>query len=110
MVQSIDRDLDLVFGALADSNRRKMILSLMSGDQTVEALGQPLGMSTAGALKHVRILEESGLIESEKRGRSRFCHLRVERLETVTGWIHDVQRFWTGNLERLVKYLQENHD
>jgi len=104
---SSEIDIDLVFGALADGNRRKMILCLRSGAQTVETLRQPLGITTWGTLKHLHVLEECGLVTSEKRGRSRYCQLRAERLETVKRWVDEVQVFWTGNLERLVSLIEE---
>ena len=102
-----ETELDQMFGALADSNRRKVILSLRSGAKTVEALREPLGISTMGTLKHIRVLEECGLVVSEKKGRSRYCQLRPDRLETVTSWIDEVQNFWAGNLERLAEQLRE---
>jgi len=102
-----DNQLDLILSALADGNRRKMILSMRTGAKTVESLAQPLGITTWGAMKHLHILEESGLVTSEKRGRSRYCQLRPERLETVTLWIQEIQSFWTGNLERLIQLVEE---
>ena len=100
--------LDQVFGALADGNRRKILTALKSGPQTIKALAEPIGISTWGVMKHVQVLENCGLIESEKRGRSRFCRLQIKELDGASGWIQDMLGFWGQNLERLTIHLQEN--
>ena len=101
------QDLDLVFGALADGNRRKILTALKSGPQTISTLAEPIGISTWGVMKHVQVLETCGLVESEKRGRSRYCRLRIKQLEIACSWIQDMQGFWGQNLERLAIHLQE---
>ncbi len=103
-------ELDLVLSALADANRRKMIRALRSGVLTVEALREPLGISTWGTMKHIQILEDCGLVKTEKLGRSRYCQLHPDRLSTVIRWIDDIQSFWTGNLERLISLVEEVDD
>ncbi len=102
-----EHELDALFGALADANRRKVIEALRTGPKTIAALEGPLGVSTWGVIKHVRVLEESGLVTTEKRGRSRFCELHVEALSSATQWLDDVRVFWTGNLTRLAKHLDD---
>lgn len=80
MVKYSEDELDRIFAALADPSRRSLVLALRSGEATVEELGRPLGLSTPGAMKHLAVLERSGLIVTEKRGRRRFCRLEADRL------------------------------
>jgi DNA-binding transcriptional ArsR family regulator len=110
VVERTKNELDLLFTALADANRRKMILCLKSGSRTVEALREPLGITLWGTMKHLQILEESGLVTTKKIGRSRYCELQGQKLETVTQWIDEIQSFWAGNLERLAELVEEKND
>lgn len=83
------------------------MLSLRSGESTVEDLAKPLGISTPGVMKHLAVLERSGLIASEKRGRTRFCRLEADRLVTAEEWMANVRNFWRGSLTRLASHLEE---
>ena len=107
MVKFKEADLDLIFGALADPTRRRLVFSLRSGEATVEELGRPLAISTPGVMKHLAILERSGLITTEKRGRSRFCRLEADRLATAEQWTAEVRGFWDGGLTRLANLMEE---
>jgi DNA-binding transcriptional ArsR family regulator len=107
MVKYQDAELDGIFGALADPSRRFLVLSLRNGESTVEDLGRPLGISTPGIMKHLAVLERSGLIKTEKRGRSRYCRLEAERLATAEKWMAEVRTFWDGSLRRLASHLEE---
>ena len=107
MVNYEEAELDLIFGALADPTRRRLVSTLLSGEATVEELGRPLGISTPGVMKHLGILERSGLITTEKRGRSRFCRLEAERLAIAEKWMAAVRHFWGGTLTRLANHLEE---
>lgn len=83
------------------------MLSLRAGEATVEELGRPLGISTPGVMKHLAVLERSGLVATEKRGRSRFCRLEAERLAAAEAWMSEVRNFWKGSLTRLASHLEE---
>ena len=107
MVKCSDSDLDQVFGALADPSRRFVVRSLLLGERTVGDLAEPLGLTTAGVMKHLSVLETSGLVTTEKRGRSRYCKLEVEPLKRADAWIDEVQEFWSKRLDRLSDYLEE---
>jgi DNA-binding transcriptional ArsR family regulator len=107
MVKYSKDDLDLLFGALADPSRRQLVLTLRSGEATVEELGKPLGFSTPGVMKHLAILERSGLVVTEKRGRSRYCRLDADRLASGERWMAEVRSFWSANLTRLAEQLEE---
>ena len=106
MVKYEEAELDLIFGALADPSRRRLVLTLRSG----EALGRPLGISTPGVMKHLAVLERSGLIRTEKRGRHRFCRLEADRLAAAEAWMSEVRTFWAGSLTRLANHLEEQEE
>jgi DNA-binding transcriptional ArsR family regulator len=101
---------DVVFLALADPTRRRIVEQLGSGPATVSTLAAPLPMSLPAVVQHLKILEASGLVRSEKVGRVRTCHLEVRRLDTVQDWIADRQRSWEKRLDRLGEYLAEQAD
>lgn len=106
MVKCSAEELDGVFGALADPSRRFVVRSLMLGEKTVGDLAEPLGLTTAGMMKHLNVLESSGLVRTEKRGRSRYCQLEPAPLEAADKWIEEVQEVWTKRLNRLNDYLE----
>ena len=100
--------LDLMFHALADSNRRSILRQLGSGPRSVSDLARPLPMSLAGVVQHVQILEVSGLISSSKVGRTRTCRLNEEGLRAVEQWIVDRQRHVEHQLDRLDALLNQD--
>lgn len=97
----------MVFSALADPSRRRVVLQLVDGEQTVGELTEPLGFTTAGVMKHLQVLENSGLVTSEKRGRSRYCRLNPVPLKVVDGWIGEIEKFWDLKLSNLKKYMEQ---
>lgn len=101
--------LDKIFGALSEPNRRKILIALSSGPKSVKVLAKPLGTTTWATLKHVRVLEESGLVSSQKVGRKRICQIQTVPLHQASDWIVDLQTFWMENLERLSLHLRD-HD
>jgi len=103
MVQHVD--LDRVFAALADGTRRAVLARLGSGPATIGELAEPAGMSLTGMTKHVRVLEQTGLVVTEKVGRARRCRLGEERLEDAMAWIGFYQRLWERRLDGLEAYL-----
>lgn len=107
MVNFSETDLDRIFGALADPSRRSLVLALRTGERTVEELGRPLGFSTPGVMKHLAVLELSGLIATEKRGRRRFCRLEAERLALAEEWMVNVRNFWRESLTQLADHLED---
>src|SRR5579863_7853240 len=97
--------LDLMFHALADSNRRSMLQQLGSGPRSISELARPLSISLAGAVQHVQILETSGLISSTKLGRVRTCQLNQVALSAVEKWIAERKREIERQLDRLDEIL-----
>jgi DNA-binding transcriptional ArsR family regulator len=97
--------LDLVFAALADGNRRAMIDRLSKGDETVSALGKPLGISLPATMQHLGILESAGLVHSSKMGRVRTCTLDREALSQAEVWINERRELRHRQLDALGELL-----
>jgi DNA-binding transcriptional ArsR family regulator len=93
--------LNRTFAALADPTRRAVLERLSRGPATISELATPAGMSLTGLKKHVRILEEAGLVTTEKHGRTRHCYLGPKGLEDVSDWVEAYRRTWDDRFERL---------
>ena len=97
--------LSLVFGALADSTRRAILTRLADGDATVAELAEPFAMSQPAISKHLKVLEQAGLISRTRRATARLSRLEAEPLREVTTWLARYQRFWDESHERLDELL-----
>ncbi len=109
MVESDSLRLDSVFSALADPTRRGMLASLALGEKSVGELGHPFDISFAGAAKHVKVLENAGLIHRRKAGRKQMCSLRAEPLKEAEDWLRQWEKFWTARLDRLQALVEEKY-
>jgi DNA-binding transcriptional ArsR family regulator len=98
-------ELDRVFHALADPGRRVMVQRLSTGPASVSELGRPLAMSLAAVLQHVQVLEASGLVRSQKTGRTRTCSINPAVLRSAESWIALQRAFVERRLDRLGEYL-----
>jgi len=96
-----------MYAALADGSRRAMVERLSRGPASVTELAAPLAMSLPAVLQHLRVLEGSGLIRSQKAGRVRTCHLQPAALQAAERWIADRRAHWVGRLDRLETYLND---
>jgi DNA-binding transcriptional ArsR family regulator len=103
-------DLDRVFHALADPGRRLMLERLDRGPASVSELGKPLSMSLAAVVQHVQILEASGLVRTEKVGRTRTCSLNPATLRSAEHWMSERRGLVERRLDRLGDYLAEAAD
>jgi DNA-binding transcriptional ArsR family regulator len=103
-------DLDRVFQALADPGRRLMVERLSQGPASVSELGRPLDMSLAAVLQHVQLLEASGLIRTQKHGRTRTCRINPPALRSAESWIAERRTMVERRLDRLGEYLAETAD
>jgi DNA-binding transcriptional ArsR family regulator len=101
--QSIDR----TFSALGDPTRRAALERLGRGAATVSELARPAGISLTGMKKHLRVLEEAGLVRSEKVGRSRRCELTPGRLDEARAWIDDHRQTIEQRFDRIEALLDE---
>ena len=99
--------MNSVFHALGDATRRQMLRDLADGERTVSELAQPFAMSLAAASKHIKVLENAGLIRREVRGRTHMCWLEPGPLASVHEWLGFYERFWTERLDVLERLLNE---
>ena len=100
-----DPDLDRVFHALADPGRRLMLERLGRGPASVSELARPLSMSLAAVVQHVQILETSGLVRTQKVGRTRTCSLNPATLRSAEHWMSERRGLVEQRLDRLGDYL-----
>src|SRR5678815_233352 len=105
MVQYQSDVLDAVFGALAAPTRRAVLESLTKGSLPVTELAHPHSMSLTGFMKHLRVLEDAGLVGRSKEGRIVQCTLLPEPMHNAAAWLSGYQRFWTERLDSLARYL-----
>jgi|SRR3569833_1527525 DNA-binding transcriptional ArsR family regulator len=103
-------ELDKTFAALADPARRAIVERLAQGPASVSELAAPLPMSLAGAMLHLKVLEESGLVTSEKKGRVRTCRIEPMALSQAERWVAERRAMWERKLDRLEKFLEEDGD
>jgi DNA-binding transcriptional ArsR family regulator len=107
MVELETSQLDTVFHALGDATRRRMLGELSLGERTVGQLAEPFDISLAAASKHIKALENAGLIRREVRGRTHMCRLEPGPLAIAHEWLGFYERFWAGRLDVLERLLRE---
>jgi DNA-binding transcriptional ArsR family regulator len=105
MVNSSPAQLDRVFHALSDPTRRAMLARLSKGEATVSTLAAPFKTSLPAISKHLRVLEEAGLVKRDVRGREHHCSLEPRPLKTAAEWIEYHERFWESRLDVLEDLL-----
>jgi DNA-binding transcriptional ArsR family regulator len=110
MVKYEDAVLDRVFSALADPTRRGVLNSLSGGSLAVSELAAPSGMSLPGFMKHLRVLEDAGLIAREKEGRVVSCELSAAPMKTASAWMSRYEKFWSDKLDSLARYLYQQEE
>jgi DNA-binding transcriptional ArsR family regulator len=110
MVELQTPQLDFVFHALGDATRRQMLRQLASRERTVGQLAEPFAMSLAAASKHIKALENAGLIRREVRGRTHLCRLAPGPLASAHEWLSFYERFWTDRLDRLEQLLHNEDE
>jgi DNA-binding transcriptional ArsR family regulator len=98
-------ELDLVFQALSDPTRRQLVDRLAHGPASLSELAAPLPISLPAVHQHVRVLEDCGLLRSEKVGRVRTCHLELKMLNSAQTWIQARKAVWERRLDRLDAFL-----
>lgn len=102
--------LDRVFHALADETRRSMVERLVRGPASVKELARPLAMSLPAVMQHLQVLEAAGLVQSQKVGRVRTCHIESAALRAAEDWIGGQRTAWERRLDRLDEFLSEDPD
>jgi DNA-binding transcriptional ArsR family regulator len=108
MVKYSSPALDATFNALAHPTRRAILLQLARHDTSVQDLARPLRVSLPAITKHLTVLEQGGLITTEKYGRVRTCRLVLKPLQDATTWLDFYRQFWETRLDGLGTFLQSN--
>lgn len=99
--------VDRVFHALGDPTRRAIIEKLSRGPVSVSRLAEPLSITLAAVVQHLQVLEESGLVRTQKVGRVRTCSMEPTGLSVVERWVQDRKTLWERRLDRLGDILSE---
>ena len=107
MVQHLRNRLDASFAALSDPTRRGVLERLGRSDASVTELAEKFDMTLTGMKKHVGILEQAGLIKTQKVGRVRTCTLGARRLEDEMAWIERYRQLWAARFDELDKVVDE---
>ena len=107
MVKCSPAELDASFAALADATRRGVLEQLGCSDTTISELAERFQMTLAGMMKHVGVLEQAGLVATEKVGRVRTCTLGARRLEEETAWLERHRQLWDARFDELDKVVEE---
>jgi DNA-binding transcriptional ArsR family regulator len=105
-----DDRLDHIFHALANRTRRALLRSLSSGPARVTELAEPHGMSVNAISKHLFVLERAGLIRRTKRGHIQSCLLDAGPMAEADEWIGAYRAYWTGQIDRLAKFVETQRD
>ena len=107
MVQYSQTHLDAAFVALADATRRGVLEQLGRSEASISELADRFHMTLTGMKKHVSVLEDVGLVRTEKVGRVRTCRIGRRRLEDVAGWIERYQQLWDARFSALDDVVEE---
>jgi DNA-binding transcriptional ArsR family regulator len=109
MVKCSSRLLNRTFAALADPTRRRILESLAQADSCVTDLARPHAMSLPAISKHLRVLENAGLIRRRRCGRVHRLKLEAAPMKQASQWMEEYRQFWEQRLDRLNEYLNELH-
>jgi DNA-binding transcriptional ArsR family regulator len=107
MQQHISQQLDATFAALADPTRRAILARLAAGEASVNELAEPFDMSQPAISKHLRVLEQAGLISRSREAQKRPCRLEAKPLAKADEWLERYREFWGASFDRLDSLLQE---
>lgn len=100
-------DIDRIFHALGDATRRAIVDRLSAGPVSVSTLAEPLDISLAAVVQHLQVLEDSGLVRTQKVGRVRTCSVEPAALSAAEQWIRERRSMWEQRFDRLGKLLDE---
>src|SRR5207245_4417507 len=105
---AVKLDLDAIFAALAHPIRRAILEELAAGDATVSELAEPHDVSLPAISRHLRVLEDAGLLQVEPEGRVHRCQIDAAPLSAAFGWLTRYRVLWEDRFDRLAKHLEEN--
>jgi DNA-binding transcriptional ArsR family regulator len=103
---TISTQLDQTFAALGDSTRRAILGRLALGEATVGELARPFRISRPAISKHLRVLEDAGLVRRTRDGRVNRCALDPEPMRAAADWVEQYRAFWEGQLDALARYME----
>jgi DNA-binding transcriptional ArsR family regulator len=106
MVKYSSSTLNRVFAALADPTRRRILADLARGNERVTHLARPHRMSLPAVSKHLRVLEDAGLLRRRRYGRVHEMRLETKSLKQAAAWVEQYRKFWEGSFDRLADYLE----
>ncbi len=109
MVKYYADPLNETFSAIADPTRRAILARLAKGETSVSDLAEAFDVSLPAVMKHLRVLEDAGLITREKKGRVSRCRLNAGPLQDAAEWINRYERFWRARLKALETHLRRRH-
>jgi DNA-binding transcriptional ArsR family regulator len=109
MVKYYTDPLNDTFSALSDPTRRAILARLAEGETSVSELAEPFDVSLPAVMKHLRVLEDAGLITKEKEGRVSHCRLNADPLRDAAEWINPYKRFWRTKLNALGAHLRRRY-
>ncbi len=101
--------LDATFSALSDGTRRAIIARLAAGETSLSDLAEPFDMSLTAVSKHLRVLSDAGLVDVEKRGRTRHCRLRGAPIKEAVDWLSKYEAFWIDRFDALALHLAKDN-
>lgn len=96
-----------VFQAIADPNRRAILALLTTQLLTLNGIAEKFDISRPAISKHIKILEQCGLIDIKQQGRERYCEVKMERLNEVSDWVEKYRKIWEEKLDALENYLTQ---
>lgn len=100
-------NLDAVFAALADPTRRRIVERLAHRPLTIGEIGSEFPISQPAISKHIRVLEDAGLLQRTIEGRVHYCTISPQAMQEVSAWIESQRRYWNGALDRLERLLDK---
>jgi DNA-binding transcriptional ArsR family regulator len=106
----VEERLDTTFRALADPTRRGMLANLVLGEKSIGELAEPFAMSFAGASKHVKVLEDAGLIARRRQGRTHLISIDAKPLEEAERWMRQWEKLWNVRLDRLEALIERDNE
>ena len=109
-MEQYQHSLDGLFQALADPTRRAVIARLGRGPASVGDLAQPFAMALPSFMKHIHLLEDTGLIRTSKTGRVRTCEIDKTRLAAIDGWLAEQRAIWESRTDRLEQFVTQDKD
>jgi DNA-binding transcriptional ArsR family regulator len=110
MVNYYKNNLDQVFSVLSDPTRRAIIEELSKGEKTVKRLAEPFDMSLPAFSKHMKVLENAGLVSYRKVGRYKYYYLHPKTMYDATEWLNNLKSYWEGQLSSLGKFLLNDEE